>query len=142
MAQGKKWTKEEMENIIQGLRPYLEMGLSRNKACYFTGLTPSTLSNWVKADESLGMKLTSWENTVNVLAIKNIVDAIKLEGEMDDDLKKENSWKWAERRMKEDFSLRTENTGADGKDLPTPIIQIDVSDYNSISEDNETEEED
>lgn len=142
MAQGKKWTKEEMEILIQSLKPYLEMGLSRNRACGFIGLAPQTLSNWVSCDEALGMKLTGWENAVNVLAIKNIVDAIKLEGEMDDDIKKENSWKWAERRMKEDFSLRTENTGADGKDLPTPIIQIDVSDYNSISEDNETEEED
>lgn len=117
MAQGREWTPEERETIIQSLRPYLEMGFSRNKACNFIGLTPSTLSNWVQADESLGMKLTGWENTVNVIAVKNIVDAIKKEGELPEDIRKENSWKWAERRIKEDFSPRSELTGADGKDL-------------------------
>ena len=39
MAQGRKWTTEERENIIQGIRPYLEMGFSRNKACELIGLT-------------------------------------------------------------------------------------------------------
>lgn len=117
MAQGKEWTIEEKEIIIQSLKPYLEMGFSRNKACNFIGLAPSTLSNWVSEEPALGMKLTGWENVVNVLAIKNIADAIKKEGELDEDIKKENSWKWAERRMKEDFSIRNEHTGADGESL-------------------------
>lgn len=109
MAQGKEWTPEEKNNIIQSLKPYLEMGFSRNKACDFIGLTPSTLSNWVKADDSLGMLLTSFENMVNTVAMKNVVDAIKREGQLEEDIKKENSWKWLERRMKDDFSTRTES---------------------------------
>ena len=59
MAQGKEWTKEEKEEIIQSLRPYLEMGFSRNRACSFIGLAPSTLSNWCKESASLGMKILS-----------------------------------------------------------------------------------
>lgn len=117
MSQGKAWTKEERETIIQSLKPYLELGFSRNKACNFIGIPPQTISNWVQDDESLGIKLTSWENAVNVIAVANIVDAIKAEGQNQDDLKKENSWKWAERRIKEDFSLRQELTGKDGEKL-------------------------
>ncbi len=124
MAQGKEFTTEEKETIIQSLKPYLEMGYSRNKACSFTGLAPQTLSNWVKEDESLGMKLTGWENVVNTIVMANIVDAIRAEGANQDDLKKENSKWWAERKMKEDFSLRSELSGPDGKDLPTPIAPV------------------
>ena len=109
MAQGRKWTTEERENIIQGIRPYLEMGFSRNKACELIGLTPSTLSNWVKEDESLGMRLAGYENVINTIAINNIADAIRKESEMQDDIRKENSWKWAERKMKNDFSTKVEN---------------------------------
>lgn len=122
MAQGKEWTTEQRQQIIQSLKPYLEMGYSRNKACGFVGIAPSTISNWVSEDESLGILLTSWENVLNTIAINNIAQAIKKESELDDDLKKENSWKWAERRMKEDFSLRTEQTGENGEPLTVQII--------------------
>lgn len=124
MSQGKAFSPEQRETIIQSLQPYLEMGFSRNKACAFIGLKPNTLSNWVKDDEALGMKLQGWENTVNSMVMANIVDAIRREGELEDDLRKENSKWWAERKMKDDFSTRQENTGADGKDLPTPILSV------------------
>jgi transposase-like protein len=106
---GKEWTKEQREQIVQSLKPYLEMGFSRNKACEFVGLAPATLSNWIKEEESLGILITSFENVVNTIAMNNIVDAIRRESELEEDIRKENSWKWAERRMKEDFSLKTEN---------------------------------
>jgi transposase-like protein len=51
MAQGKPFTPEERKIIIESLRPYLEMGFSRNKACKFIGLDPTTLSKWVQDDE-------------------------------------------------------------------------------------------
>jgi len=137
MAQGKAFTPEQREVIIKSLQPYLEMGFSRNKACEFIGLTPATLSIWVKDDEALLMKLTGWENAINTIAINNIAQAVKRESELEDDLRKENSWKWAERRMKEDFSTRTENTGKDGKDLiPIPILN-EIQGNNSTKEDSE-----
>ena len=118
---GKEWTKEEKNTIVHSLQPYLEMGYSRNKACELIGLAQATLSNWIKGDESLGMKITGWESRVNTLVMANLVDAIKREGELPEDLKKENSWKWAERRMKEDFSPRTEVTGKEGEALSITV---------------------
>lgn len=123
MAQGREWTTEERETIIQSLKPYLEMGFSRNKACNLIGLPPQTLSNWIVNDDALGIKIQSWENAVNAMVMQNIVQAIKKESELDDDLRKENSWKWAERRMKEDFSLKTEQD-ISIKELPKPIMDI------------------
>jgi len=108
MAQGKQWTEEEKNTIIQSLQPYLEMGFSRNKACEFIGLTPSTLSNWVKADNSLGMKLTGWENVVNTTAMANLRDAVTREAETEDTRKDTSKW-WLERRMRKDFATKVEN---------------------------------
>jgi hypothetical protein len=105
--QGREWTKEERTTIVQSLKPYLELGFSRNKACSFVGIAPSTISNWVSEDESLGILLTSYENVINTVAMANIRDAINKEAEMDDNRKETTKW-WLERRMKEDFSTKTE----------------------------------
>lgn len=107
MAQGREWTVEEKETIIQSLEPYLKAGLSRNKACEAIGLTPSTLSNWVSADDSLGIRLRGWENTLNILAMANIESALTKEAEMDDARKETSKW-WLERRMRNEFATKTE----------------------------------
>lgn len=96
MAQGKQFTPEQREEIIKSLQPYLEMGFSRNKACAFIGLPPQTVSNWVQDDEALGMRLTSFENVNNALALANIHQALKNEGAIlgeGKDVRAENSWK-------------------------------------------------
>jgi len=127
MAQGKEWKKEQREEIIQSLRPYLEMGFSRNKACQFIGLPPQTLSNWVQIDKALGMKLTGWENVITTIALNNIGDTIRAEAENELDTKKENSWKWGERKLKElSPKQETEITNPDGN-LKTIIINKNVT---------------
>lgn len=113
MAQGKAFTKEERESIVESVRPYLEAGFSRNKACEAIGLHPTTLSKWVQEDESLSMKLKGWENVMSKLALANIFSALTKEAKMDDNKKETSKW-YLERREKETFSTRTEQTGADG----------------------------
>lgn len=122
MAQGKAFTKEQREVIIKSLKEYLEIGFSRNRSCALIGLPPQTLSNWIKADEALGMKVEGWENAINKLVTQNLVDAITLEANDENDKRKETTKWWAERRMKKDYSTRIEQdltTG--GEKLPTPI---------------------
>ena len=123
MAQGRAFTKEQRDSIIESLREYLELGFSRAKSCKLIGLNDTTLSKWVKDDESLSMKLEGWENGINKLVMQNLLSAIQKEAEMDDARKDTTKW-WAERKMKADFSLRTEQTGADGKDLVPTSINI------------------
>lgn len=139
MAQGKAFTQEQREMIIQSLKPHLELGFSRNKACELIGITPSTLSTWVKEDEALRIKLQGWENTMNALAMANIQSAMLKEAEMDDARKETSKW-WAERRMKADFSTRTDITTND-KELPTPILG-NVFTNHSDNENSESQEED
>jgi hypothetical protein len=122
MAQGKAYTPEERETIIRSLQPHLEIGLSRNTACSLIGLPPTTLSEWCKDDEALRMRLTSWENYTTALAVANIQMAIRKEAESPDDVRKENSWKWAERR-EQSLKPKSDITSND-KDLPTPILAV------------------
>lgn len=122
LAQGKAYTDEQRTTIIESLRAYLELGYSRNKACNFVGLDATTLSKWVKDDEALSMKLSSWENLVNTIAISNIKKAIQIEGADEKDTRKENSWKWLERK-EESFKPKQDVTTND-KDLPTPIASL------------------
>lgn len=107
MAQGKAFTPEQKNTIIESLQAYLELGFSRNKACELVGLDPTTLSKWVQKDEALSIKLQSWENAINTVAMANIRDAINKESEMDDARKETTKW-WLERKMKQDFSTKTE----------------------------------
>ena len=113
MAQGKEFTTEQRQEIMQSLKPYLELGFSRNKACDLIGLPPTTLSNWAREDEALGMKLEGWENAMNKTALANIQTAMIKETE---DGKADTAKWWAERKMKHDFSLKLEqDITSDGK---------------------------
>lgn len=121
MAQGKPFTKEERASIIESIQPFLEIGLSRNKACEAIGLDPTTLSKWVQDDEVLSMKLKGYENTMNMLAIANINSALQIEAETEDARKETSKW-YLERRMKKEFSARTELTGEEGGAIQTQDI--------------------
>lgn len=137
MAQGREWTAEEKSDIILSLKPYLEMGFSRNKACEAIGLAPQSLSNWVTTDESLRMKLKGWENAMNMLAVANIHQALQKEAETEDARKETSKW-YVERRMKNEFSTRTEQTGAEGGPIQyEDLSQLDDSDLDRIIQESE-----
>ena len=121
MAQGKAWTKEERDVIIQSLQDSLELGFSRNKACEMIGLAPSTLSNWIKEEPALGMKLQNWENANNRIAMKNIQQALIMELDEEDRRKEMTKW-WAERKMRNEFATRQEVTGKDG----APVMSTEI----------------
>lgn len=121
MSQGKAFTPEQRETIIKSLQPYLEMGLSRNRACSLIGLSPVTLFNWIKDDEALGIRIQGWENAMNVLATANIKQALEKEAETDDTRKETSKW-WAERRMKNDFSTKTESDITSAGNEINPIL--------------------
>ncbi len=108
MSQGKAYTPEQRQTIIESLRPYLELGFSRSKSCKFIGLDETTLCKWLSNDEALSMKIESWENVINTVAMANIRDAINMEAEMEDARKETTKW-WLERRMRKDFATKIEN---------------------------------
>ena len=116
--QGKPFTKEQRETIIETLLPHLEMGLSRTKACAFIGFDHTTLSKWVKEDEALSMKLTSHENAMNIIALSNVHQALQNENEAlgkGTETKAENTWKFL--NVKEDSFKLKQDVTSDGESL-------------------------
>ena len=118
MAQGKPFTKEQRNTIVETLIPHLEMGFSRNKACAFIGLHPTTLSKWVQEDEALSMKLTSHENAMNVVALSNVYQALQNESKVlgeGNEVRAENTWKFL--NVKEESFKPKQDVTSDGEAL-------------------------
>lgn len=124
MSQGKEWNREE---VIELLKPYFKMGCSVTKACKYAGIAQSTVATWINDDEILRLKIENWQNEPNHMARSNWI-AKMAEGDY------QASLEWLRRREKDEFSERSELTGADGKDLPTPILN-GISTNNSNQED-------
>ena len=104
MAQGKAKDKEK---TIELLRPFFELGCSVTKACNYGGIPQSTVQTWIDADESLRLKITLWQNKMNYKARENWQASIN-KGELS------ASQAWLSKKEKDEFSDRTEMTGADG----------------------------
>lgn len=136
MAQGKAFTPEERASIIESLRPYLEMGFSRNKSCRFIGLDPTTLSKWVQDDEALSMKLVGWENVNSALALANIHQALKNESVLateKGDVRMENSWKLVS-KLEEGYKDKLDVTSNDEKLTPVLVKFLDEPNNNRDTE--------
>ncbi|HAW52213.1 MAG TPA: hypothetical protein DCX54_07795 [Flavobacteriales bacterium] len=99
----------------------------------WANVSRATVYNWMKQDPELKERLDSLRETPFLKARTTIVD----------NLDKADTAKWyLERKKKKEFAQRQEHTGADGKDLPTPIIDLNgLRSDNSNKEDSETNEE-
>lgn len=107
MSQGKKFTLQQRDTILEGLRPYLQLGYSVNKACELTEQDPSTVYKWIQGDEALSRKVEAWQGMVNAVARQNLVKSIQGDKEKGIEPNLENSKWWLERRDKKEFGQST-----------------------------------
>lgn len=127
MAQGKEWNKDE---VIQILEPIFKMGCNVTKACAYAGIPRTTVQTWIENDEELRLKVTLWQNEPNLLARSQWI-AKMASGDGYDSAKE-----WLRRKEKDEFSERTELTGADGENFPTPIISLPSVPRNNSNKEN------
>lgn len=110
MAQGKEWNKEEVLTILED---FFKLGCSVSKACDYAGIPRTTVQTWIDNDEELRLKITAWQNELNIAARRTLANALK---------KKKNpsvstAFEWLGKKEKDEFSERKEITGANGEDL-------------------------
>lgn len=120
--QGKPYTDEEKTNIVESLKPFLEMGFSRKKSCALIGFDDTTLSKWASDDKGVSTKLTGWANANSALALANIHQALQNESELlgeGQEVRAENSWKLVS-KLEDGYKDKLDVT-SDDKALPTPI---------------------
>lgn len=123
MAQGKAWDKEKVTEI---LKPYFKLGCSVTKACNYAGIPQQTVDTWIQKDNELRLRITAWQNELSATSRRNVARKIEAKSES-------TSWKWLERKEKEEFSPRQE-VGVDGevaftiKDFYDAVIERDTTD--------------
>ena len=123
MSQGREFTPEQRENILESIRPYLQMGYSINKACILAQIDGSVIYKWCEADETLSKKIESWRNMVTAIARQNLVKSIQgdkdkgIPGDID------NSKWWLERTARDEFGKNLDLSSL-GKPISDNIIKF------------------
>lgn len=114
------------EDTIKKLEEAFAIDATVTEACYYADISTVTYYDWIKKNPKLAEKL-------NRLREKPV---LKARMTIAKDLDKVETAKWyVERKVKKEFSNRQEITGADGRDLPTPILKLDVQSDDSDESD-------
>lgn len=121
---GSTFTPEVMQELKNSFRD----GLNNTEACLDANISQRIFYNVLEKNEKLKEYFELLRNNVNKIAKQNIVKQIR--DKKDIELSK---W-WSERKNKEEFSTRQEQTGKDG----SPLLNItgntiEIKKYNGYS---------
>jgi hypothetical protein len=100
--------------VIAKLEEAFAWGCSDREACLWADIAPATLYNHQEAHPEFLERKEALKDTPIMLARKSVLKGIKSNPDL--------ALKLLERKLKGEYSLRQELTGADGKDLPAPIL--------------------
>ncbi len=102
-------------DTLQKLKEGFLMGLSDSLACLHADIAPASLYLYCNENKEFSEKKEQWKKNLGYKAVKVLNQAVD-EGDV-------STAKFvAERRLKDEWSSRTEQTGKDGKDLAVDII--------------------
>lgn len=117
-------TKMTPETIAK-LEIAFSNGASDVEASFVAGITKTTLYEYCNDNPGFSDRKEALKDMVKYQARANVADAVR------DGDKSLSQW-YLERKVKEEFAVRSEVTGKDGADLPVPImILTDVHTNNS-----------
>lgn len=113
--------------VMKKLEEAFAMDCSNAEAARYANISHQTLLNWLRSDEEFRERLEELRAEPMLKARSTIVRSLS---------NPEHAKWYVERKNKKEFAQRTELTGSDGKDLPTPILKLDVqrNDRNSSSD--------
>lgn len=112
-------TKITLE-VVNKLREYFAQGLSDAEACSMVDIAKPTLYEYCKLNPDFSNQKEELKKRPALKAKLNVVNDIEL-GDV-------NTSKWyLERKCKDEFSIRTETTGKDGKDLIPSVKPIELT---------------
>ena len=102
------------EKVVSKLEEAFEYGATDDEACLHADISTAALYRYEKANPKFRERKQRLKLKPILLARSSVVSALKGSPEL--------SLKFLERKVKDEFSLRHEHTGKDGKDLPRPIL--------------------
>lgn len=120
-----RWWETDESKLVK-LETAYRVGASNEEACSEADITVDQLYYYQKeVNPQFRVKKKAWKQMPTMIARHSVVGALKRNPDL--------AFRYLERRRKDEFSQRSELTGKDGKDLPTPIL-------NGIHSDNGSQE--
>lgn len=130
---GPKDNYKMTDDAVRKLEEAFAIDASIEEACYYADISRDTYYRWVKENSELSDKFQRLRNKPILKARQAVVKGLDNYA---------NAMDYLKRKRKDEFSDRSEITGKDGKDLPTPILNINVQSDDSDKQDNSAEQED
>ena len=130
-----KFTKLTPETVNK-LEEVFALDGTIEEACLFADISRQTYYNWIKDNKDMEERFDILRQTPFLKARRTIEKSLD---------NPQYAFEYMKRKKKNEFSERLEQTGADGKDLPTPIIKLEpnaIQRNNSNEEDSEPNKED
>lgn len=118
---GPKTNWKMSDDTIRKLEQAFAIGADVTKACAYADISHDTYYRWIKEKPELSERFSRLQEQPILKALQEVVKGM--------DNNPELALKYLERRWKDRYSTRVENTGADGEDLKlTQIIVGDIKD--------------
>jgi hypothetical protein len=109
--------------VIAKLEEAFSNAMTDNQACFLAGISHDSLDKYVKKNPSFGVRKELLKKSVDITAKKTLVGAVN-----GGDLPSVKFW--LERKCKDEFSVRNELTGKEGKPIELNMnIEKDEEDY-------------
>ena len=102
------------DEVIRKLDEAFALGCTDLEACLYADISKTALYEYQKEHPEFAERKETLKQNPILLARKSVVEALSKDYE--------HALKFLERKKKDEFAQRSEHTGADGKDLPTPIL--------------------
>lgn len=103
--------------VIAKLEEAFAWGCTDIEACLWAEIDARTLYKYQERNPEFVQRKEALKETPVLLARKSVVNKLRLDPRL--------SMDYLSRKKKDEFSQRSELTGKDGKDLPTPIMKIE-----------------
>lgn len=113
---GKKW--KDIDIVVDSLVKAFEDGANISEACRVAKIDRQTYYNWLEDSKEFSTLMGDAQEYPDIVAKMNLVRAIKVKRDL------ETSKWWVERKMKKEFSLRSELTGKDGESLAPILVKF------------------
>lgn len=119
---------------VKKIEEALAMDCSIEEVCLMANISKQTFYNWQNSFPELKERFDLLRATPFLKARDTIIKSLD---------NPQYAFEYMKRKKKNEFSERLEQTGADGKDLPTPIIKLEnnVQGNDSNEENTETKQE-
>lgn len=113
-------------DIVSKLENAFAIGCTDIEACLYADISRTTLYEYIQRNPEFADRKEELKQKPILLARDTLVKGIKDNPEL--------ALKFLERKLKSEFSLRTELTGADGKDLVKTLDTLENTDYDSLGQ--------